>query len=446
MFQNTNKIYLVFGTLIYAVVGVLFSVDLKPLYVLNYFTILSFALVITYLIKQPESYFTKKRIVFVIFCYSSFFMLCYNTISYFYTDNFYVFSEGDALLYHEEAEVMSRMSFFEGISYYLSRHLTEDLGIVIILSSLYKIVVSKILLSVFYLCIALITGVSMFNVSKRFMSIKFAGLCAISYCLSSYTIWFHSSGLKESLMVMLIIFFYSNYYSFIDHKRIFNLLGLIFMPLLLLLFRPVLSIFCLTSIVLGIVLRRKLTIPQGLFLFVVICIGIYFLDPLLSSTDKFLLGGTTSMLEIKEVEGLVKGSISFTYLVNILSSTFGPFPTLLSPKVHLTFFVPGLIFKILISVAFWFGIVYVFKNNFYKAYPIILFTLMEMGSLTYILEALELRKSLPHFPLIYIIAFMFFYQYDRNVFTSFKNYKRYRKIFNVTTFTLCVLMVYWNFR
>jgi hypothetical protein len=224
------------------------------------------------------------------------------------------------------------------------------------------------------------------------------------------------------------------------------LIGFILIPLQLLLFRPVLSIFCLASVALGVVLKRKLNFPQRFFIFLFICMGIYFLEPIMSSTDKFLLGDTASMLEIKEIEGMVKGSVSFTYLVNALSSIFGPFPTLSSQKVHLSFFTPGLIFKILISVPFCFGVIYIFKNNFYKIYPMIAFALLEMLSLTYILESLELRKSLPHFPLVYIVAFTFIYQYDGKIFISFKTYSWYKKMFNVVAFVLCVLIVYWNFR
>jgi hypothetical protein len=446
MLSVIYKRYIVFGTFLYAFIASLFPIEMQALYVANYLSLLIFTLFINYLDGKPEAYFTEKKMFVLVFYYSFFVVFCYNLISYFYNGNFYIFSESDALLYHDEAEVMSNMPFIKGIEYYLSRHEVEDLGIVIVLSTLYNLGASKLLLSAAYVFAAVITAWGMFHISKRFMPYKYACLCAITYCLSSYVLWFHSSGLKESLLVMLIVLFYSSYYNVVIDKKAVSVWGVIIAPLALLLFRPVLSAFCLLSIAIGMVLNRKLSVPQIIFLLIVMLAGIYFLEPLLGSTDKFLLGGTESMLEIKEMEGMVKGNIPFTYLVNTISSMFGPFPSLLSSKTHLTFYAPGLIFKIFISIAFWFGLMYVIKHKISKTYPMLGFIFLEMGSLTYILEALELRKSIPHFPLVYIIAFLFMYKYDSRQLISAKNYVFYKKSFNLASVVLCLLMIYWNFR
>lgn len=446
MLKAVNKRYLIFGTLIYLLIASVFPVELPVLYVLNYLTLLSFSLGAGYLANKPESYFTKKKMVFLIFGYSLFFVFCYNLISYYYTDNFYVFSEGDAFYYNKASVVMADMDFMDSIGYYLSNHELEDLGIVLILSTLYKIYATKFLLNLFYVFVAVVTANAISSIARHFMSVKYAWLCAAAYCLSSYVIWFHSSGLKESVLVMLITLFYSNYYRLVFDKKTAGLWGLILVPLALLLFRPVLSLFCLVSIAMGILLKRKFSAPQLFFVFAAMFAGIYFLETIVSSTDKFLLGGTDRMLEIKEMEGMVKGSVPFTYLVNILSSMFGNFPSLLSSKVHLTFFAPGLIFKIFISIAFWFGVIHIVKTKMNKTYPMLVYILAEAVSLTYILEALELRKSIPHFPLVYIIAFIFIYKYDHNQLTNIKSHLFYKKSFHVVSIVLCLLIVYWNFR
>jgi hypothetical protein len=350
------------------------------------------------------------------------------------------------MLYHRESQIMSDMSFLEGIGYYLGRYEAEDLGMVIVLSNLYKVADSKVILSILYVFVAVITARAIFGIALHFMSPKYAFLCAIAYCLSSYVIWFHSSGLKESLLVMLITVFYDQYYSLSLGKKKRALWLLLLMPLLLLLFRPVLALFCATSVVLGIVLKRRLSAPQFIVLLVGVLAGIYFLESIVSSTDKFLLGGTESMLEIKQLAGMVKGSVGFTYFVNILSSMFGPFPTLVSSKVHLSFYAPGLIFKVFISVAFWFGLIHVIKTRLSAVYPLLIFILLEMISLTYILEALELRKSIPHFPLVYIVAFIFIYKFDHRQLLTLKNHLFYKKSFHVVSIILSGLIIYWNFR
>lgn len=446
MLRAINKKYLLFGTFFYVFVAFLFPVELKALYLVNYLSLIMVAVFVGQLGKRPDDYFTKKNLGVIVFFYSLFMIFCYNVISYYYTGNLYIFSDADAMLYHREASVMADLPFVKSIDYYLSRHESEDLGIVIILSTLYNIVASKVLLSILYLFVAIVTANCIYSISARFMSAKYAFLCALVYCMSSYVIWYHSSGLKESVLVLLITLFYSSYYRVTIDEKAISILWLALVPCMLLLFRPVLAMFCLFSIGMGLLLKRKLSVPQVLLLIAGTLAGMYFMEKIVSSTDKFLVGGTESMLEIKEISGMVKGSISFTYFVNTLSSMFGPFPSPLSSKVHLMFYAPGLIFKVFISVAFWFGVIHCIHIRMSRMYPMLAFILVEMASLTYILEALELRKSLPHFPLVYIIAFIFIYKFDNNQLLTLKNHMLYKKSFHVAAIVLCGLMVYWNFR
>lgn len=446
MLKSINKTYFLFATFCYLLIGILFPIELKALYLLNYATVIVFALFLQNLNGKPEGYFTARKLSILVFAYSACYIACYNFISWFYTGNFYVFSVFDAIVYNDEATVMSDMPFADSLEYYLKRHEAEDLGMAVTLSFLYKIVSSKIILSILYTFVAVFTANVMFSISRRFMSVKYACLCAIVYCFSSYVLWFHSSGLKESMLVMLITLFYSQYYRLVSDKKTGSAWWMLLIALSLLLFRPVLVVFCLISIVLGVLLKRKLTAVQVFFIIAAVLVGVYFLETVMSSADRFLLGGTASMLENKEMSGMIKGSVTFTYVVNILSSLFGPFPSLLSSKAHLTFFAPGLLFKLFVSLAFWFGCIHIIKIRLHKTYPILVFIILEMVSLTYILEGLELRKSIPHFPLVYIVAFIYIYKFDHNQLLTVRNHLFYEKSFHVLGFILCALTLYWNFR
>lgn len=446
MLALANKQYLIFGMLLYALILAVSPVEMWVLYGVAFLLLFSFSLILHYLYLQPSAFFTRKNLSLATFAYTACVVLVFNLLSWYYTNNLYIFSEADAVLYHNESQVMSGMRPFKSIVYYLSRHEMEDLGIVLILSTLYRIAVSKILLSVFYVCVAVLTARSIFAIAGRFMDKRYAFLCAVSYCFSSYVLWFHSSGLKESVLILLIVLFYNYYYRLIFDKKIPSLWFMLLIALSLLLFRPVLSMFCLLSLAAGAVFKERRSAGQLVFVLVVFGAGIYFLETIKSSTDKFLLGGTESMLEIKQMEGLVKGSVAFTYLVNTLSSMFGPFPSILSAKAHLMFYAPGLIFKPFVSIAFWLGVIHVIRIRLSTVYPMLFFVIAEMLSLTYILEALELRKSLPHFPLVYIVAFIFMYKFDHRQLLTVSNHLRNQKYFRVAAIVLCFLMVYWNFR
>lgn len=446
MLKQINKIYFLFATFCYALIGILFPVDLKALYLVNYLTVLVFALVLHNLQAKTDEYYTTRRLSVMVFCYSAAYVCCYNLISWFYTGNLYVFSVFDAMVYNEEAGIMANMPLMSGLEYYLGRHEAEDVGMALVLTLLYKVIASKVMLSILYTFLSVITARAMFAIARRFMSLKYAFLCAVTYSFSSYVLWFHSSGLKESMLVMLIIVFYSQYYRLISDRKMPALIWMLIISGAILLFRPVLVVFCFVSIGLGTILKRKLNGAQLLFIVAAILAGIFFLETIMVSTDKFLLGGTESMLQNKEMSGMVKGSVAFTYLVNVLSSLFGPFPTLASTKAYLSIFAPGLLLKLFVSLAFWFGCIHLVRIRLIKAYPLLIFVLLEMISLTYILEALELRKSIPHFPLVYIIAFIYIYKSDHNQLLTVKNHLFYRKSFRVLGVVVCMLTLYWNFR
>lgn len=157
-------------------------------------------------------------------------------------------------------------------------------------------------------------------------------------------------------------------------------------------------------------------------------------------------GDIDQMIAGKESEGMIKGGVIFTYLVNTIAGLIGPFPTLLpNEKTLLSFYAPGLIYKIFISIPFLFGIVYVFIKKKFIYYPIALFVLLEMSSIVFILEALELRKSLPHFPFIYLISFGFISSYASGEINK-KRRKSIITIFNFSFIIIFFLILYWNYR
>ena len=152
------------------------------------------------------------------------------------------------------------------------------------------------------------------------------------------------------------------------------------------------------------------------------------------------------LIYAKESEGMIIGSLSFTYAVNILAQIIGPLPTLISAeKISLTFFASGLIYRVLLAFPFWLGIRYIFKTKSYKIYPLVIFVLMEMMALALLLEGLELRKALPHIPIVFIIAFWFLDKYDNKIIV-FKRSKQFKLFFKFSMFLLAMIILFWNFK
>jgi len=148
----------------------------------------------------------------------------------------------------------------------------------------------------------------------------------------------------------------------------------------------------------------------------------------------------------RAADGMIIGSIPFTYAVNTLSQLIGPLPTVVSSdKIHLMLYGPGLIYRVLLSFPFWLGVKYIYKSKNYILYPLVIFVLMEMSALTIIMEGLELRKALPHLPFVFIIAFWFLDKYDNKILV-FKRPKRFQQLFKISMFILLIMIFYWNFK
>lgn len=447
MLKSISRRYLVFGIMILLLFIPLLGDEYTALYFINFIVLLAYYSTINFATYKQDNYYTKSRLSSIVFFYSVFFVTINKILSFYYTDNFFLFSDEDAKLYHEGAIEMASESFFGGIGLILSRFEFDDLGIFIVIGSLYRIIESNLIVNFFYIFVGIATAHGIFSISKNFMSVKYSFLCALTYSVSSFVIFFHSSGLKESFLLMIIVLSFDNFFLFLRTKKIKNLILLVCFLLSILLFRPVISFFCLASIGIGILLTLKgkaysyLLVVSGVVL-------IFFLYSYISVMSESYLGGgdAANMVALKESSGMVKGSVQFTYAVNILASSLGPLPTVLPAKPILSMYSVGLIYRVLLSVAFWLGVYYVIKYKVALIYPLLLFVFLEAISLTFILEALELRKSLPHFPFIYIIAFWFLDNYDRKIIEKKRERRMLKNIWSTFSVLSLIIIIYWNYR
>jgi hypothetical protein len=446
MLNYINKIYFLLSLILYFI----FIPKVNDEYLmLHYINILSmfmyFALIYTTYTRKIDK-FIKMSLFIKIFIYSIAFVSLYNLTSYFYTDNFFVFSYADARKYHNFGITMSSMSFFDGIDYLLTFWDFSDLGMPVLASLIYTFIQSNLMINFFYIFIGIFTAFGIFSISKNFMSHKYAFLGALSYSISSFVLFFHSTGLKESFMIMLVVLSFDQYYKFINKKYILNLIyGLIFISLILF-FRPILIAFILLSIGIGYLIYKRKTISAKIVFILIALLFVLVAPTIFIIINRYLAGGFEFLVASRASQGMVIGSVPFTYAVNILAQAIGPLPTLLhDTNLLITIYAPGLIYRVLIAFPFWLGVIYIYKTKKYKIYPLLLFVLIEMFALALVMEGLELRKAMPHIPFVFIIAFWFLDQYD-NKQIVFKRPKRFKQLFKVSLFLLALLIFYWNFR
>jgi hypothetical protein len=447
MLKKLLKSYIGMSLILNAFLIVNLDIDFLLIYFFNISMIVSYYYVLNNLINKPVQYYHKSKLTAIVGFYSFLAVVGFNTISYYFNQNYWVFSEIDAGTYHIESTYMASQSFGKGVDYFLSAWGIEDLGAVLVISSIYRVVESNLAVNFVYILLGVLSSRMLFDIGANFMSKRYAFIGSVAYSIASFTLWFHSSGLKESGMIFFIILFYHQFYKFQDKRKLLNLALGIFAVLAIMLYRPAISFLLIVSILLTLLYTLKRT--RGLFVFA-FALAIIFFTFFDYASDIFLrvTGGSTSkMIETKEEIGMVKGSLPFTYFVNFVGGYFGPLTTLVhNEKIVLTFYSPGLIFRILFSMGFWIGTFYALKNRMRMVLPLVFFVILESSSLIFILESLELRKSLPHFFAIFLVLFWYldYTKGSKNHYSP--KYRRSYHFLNYSALVFFFVIIYWNFR
>ena len=133
---------------------------------------------------------------------------------------------------------------------------------------------------------------------------------------------------------------------------------------------------------------------------------------------------------------------SFPIITAIFSGLLGPLPTLLPLRGYenMSVFSSGLIIKVFLSSYFVLGSFLIFIKRNKLLLPIVIFSLLEILSLSYLLETFELRKSLPHFPFVIMIALYTFESIQQ---------KRYNRLIlntmRLSNLILVLVVFFWNY-
>ena len=443
-----NKLYFLMGLFLYF--GLISKVDSE--YMLLYsFAIFSFFCYFGVLYinsNMDPKYYNTTFLTIETFIYIAIFVVLQNYISYVYTGNFFVFSVSDAYFYHTQTAELVQMPLKDAINHYLSFMSFDDLGIILVLYPLYKIAPSNLMLNFVYIFAGTITALAIFDIAKNFISRKYAFMASIAYSLSSFVLFYHASGLKESFMIMLVVLAVDFYYKFANEARIsYAIYSLLFLAAIFL-FRPAISVMIVAGIIFSSLFSKDGHIVVKIISVILFLVMLAMKNLLIAKMTEYTTGGIDTLISARESQGMVLGgSLPFTYAVNFISQAIGPLPTMVASetKILTTLYSPGLLYKTLISVPFWWGVYYIFVGKRSQIYPIILFIFFEMASLIFLMDGLELRKAMPHIPFVYIIAFWFLDKYDNRI-IRIKKPQLFRYTFYVMIAFLSILIIYWNFR
>ncbi|MBO7562381.1 MAG: glycosyltransferase family 39 protein [Bacteroidales bacterium] len=409
LLKRINKVYIVSGILLYLILFFYWKFPLSPYNALILVTFTAFSAVVYRSLTINEEKLTSRRLAITVFVFSFVFVALYLLISYYYTGNTFIFSEQDARIYEElsykikdmpNKDIIYYLTVIEDLEY-------DDLGAPIVMSYLMKIVPSKEFINLFFIILNTISAWMLFSIGRSLMSKRYAYTASLAYSISSYTIFFMGSFLKEILLLFLVIACIFCLYRHKATKHTRNIvLGLV-MSALLFFFRPAVTFgLWLAYLVyyLFVEKRRVLVIFFSVFGILIIYLAFRLI---VENYYRYSTGG----------ESVNVTSSFFNRLVFILGGLIGPFPHLLQTGDEITFkplYGPGLMYKLFLFFAFWKGVFYSFKKRDHDVLPMIAYVVLESLGLIIAMDSLELRKALPHFPFFLLVAFWWIDKYDKS--------------------------------
>lgn len=410
MLYNINRLYLLIGIMLYTLLIGYWSGNVfnyAHYNILNILTFCSFIFTIWNNTNKPESYYSEYKIVAIVFLYSIVFVSLYMMMSDYYTDNTFIFSEADARNYERTSFAIKDMSFLEAIRYIvIARGWTyEDWGAPMFMGFILKLIPSKLFLNFVYVGLNTLGALFLFRIGKFIMSVQYAFLATLAYAISSYSVFFMGVFLKEQIMVFLVITSLYLLYEYWENKHMYFLVLGGVLSSLLFFFRPAITVFVWISYAVMMMSGTKSNVVK--LSFIIVGIGVLGLtySAMMQSAERF-----------DDASKYVNSTFSeATKIVVYLGGLVGPFPAIFQTQEIITYkplFGSGLLYKFLLFFPFWKGFVYCLKSRSLEVLPLFSFVVVEILSLYFVLDTLELRKSMPHVPLFILAAFWYMDKYD----------------------------------
>ena len=445
LLYKTNRAYLVTGLTLYLIIFFYWGNSVNFYNILNAGVFLSYAYLIWISMDKDDEYYSNRRLAITVFTYSLLFVFLYLLMSYTYTGNTFIFSEIDARLYERLSFHIKDMKLSQATSYLSHVFDYDDWGAPIGMALLLKIVPNKLFINFCYILIGTLNALSLFSIGKKLMTKRYAYISSLAYAISSYSIFFMGSFLKEEMMIMIVLFSFYFLYKYRDTKDLFYLIAGGFFSFLLIFFRVPVAIFIWVSYASYLLFGNKSHLQKGLFAILFILVLVIATGLIQYSTDRYANSGDVTN------SYAVTTTTLFQKIVLSSGAIIGPFPALLQISSQSINYKPlfgaGLLYKFLITFAFWKGAIYCFKSKKAEVYPIFLFTILEIVGLVIVFDGLELRKAMPHMPIITLAAFWYMSSFDEDTNSEIRKSPYYYWTYQGFTLATCLVFVMtlaWN--
>ena len=413
LLKTTIHIYIWIGVILFTALS-LYCND-----IVSYYNSINIVLFISYIITlwcsigRNEEYYSYGRLGITVFCYSIIFVFTLLDASVYYSGDTYFWDYTDPYAYSQVDQVIvdTDTPFFDQPAL-IQKLWTwwdfQDWGASMTQSLFLNLIQSRYFLFISQTAVGAMGAMMMLSLCKRIMQIEYAYMAALSYSISSFSIFYYSSFRKEIFMVFIVIACFWAFYRYLSSKNIGFLVLAFFMTILMVFFRGAVTGLMLMGIMSyfgGKKLNKNNAKPV---LLVIIAVLVVVSPVLIAKLNSFAD-------DLSRNENYVD-TTPFGILTSTVGVLIGPFPQLLQVGIknmsQLPWYGPGLLLKFILFLAFWNGFVLTLKTWDVIVLPLFTFTVLEMLALAIMNDGLELRKAMPHISTFYMAAFWFLSKYD----------------------------------
>jgi len=383
---------------------------------------------------NEEAYFSKGRLSLYIILYAILIVCTFWYISYYYEGDTYIFSKVDAFKYEKHSLKMASLPLKDAFKYISRVWRYGDWGAPFMMSTILRIIPSKVFLNFVYILFGSIGSIYLFCLGRFFMDKKWAFIMSFSFYSSSFALYFHGTFLKESFFMILVVGMIYHFYKFISTNFLLHIIIFLLYSISIIYFRAAVVFFFWAAILIHFLFSNKRKITSIIVIISAIIIMMLLSTYIIEEYNRYTLEGDYDRVRIY---GFTNETIGFGYFVNWVSSLFGPFPSIISEKSHrVVLYSSGLLLKVFLSFPMWLGIFKAFKKKESFLYPIIFFTLIETFILGFLNKSFELRLGLPHYQAFFLISFWYLSQ-QKDI-TRLRIYDKFYMVFSIA------IVIFWN--
>ncbi len=357
-----------------------------------------------------------------------------------YSTAIFEYTGSDSVFYHETATFLSNGNILRNLDNFLNitRFSYDDSGFLLYVSIIYKLFEEPLMVRLFNVLLNAGTVYLLYRIARQFLPQKFSILSALIFGISSFSIYYQSAGLKETLMLFIITLNFFSWYKMRTGGNKFFIIIFISTLISVLFFRTVLIAFLVCSYGASVYFKIKSNVLRVVFavLLLILFIGsIFYLE--LINVERYL---NATNMETTDRE--TQSASTFNRMAALLAGFFGPFPSFipLGDNRDTVMHAPSLILKVFLSPYFLYAIYVAIKNKYREIYPMLLFSLCHIISLSYLVHTFKLRNQFPHLP-YFILCALIGYYYLHHVETK----KGKKNLITAMHLTLIPIIFFWNY-